>query len=284
MTGGLCMVKSTIWKKAFVFFFAFLLVFVPIGKKEEVQAKGNNVERLSKTSLTLKQGKKTTLKLLNAKGKAVFKSNNTSVVTVTKYTGKVTAKNIGTTTITVTSKNGKKYTCKVKVFFGDTVAPKEDETLVAGKQLQVVDGVSLTLPDGWDYEQLSDEKNFMQYICINLPDDEYKGCVYVNMKPYTKAVSMKSYIPTQLKTLVTKMKNDGYYVQWASTGMTEVQEQEVGIMSFWAKKGMTQEYETIFVQKKGSYIFTIECIGTSKAEREDFAQAALYMLNTLTVA
>ena len=69
-----------------------------------------------------------------------------------------------------------------------------------------------------------------------------------------------------------------------STGMTEVQEQEVGIMSFWAKKGMTQEYETIFVQKKGSYIFTIECIGTSKAEREDFAQAALYMLNTLTVA
>ena len=68
---------------------------------------------LSKKNISIKYGKKATIKLNGGKIKKV-KSSNIKVATVTK-SGKITAKKTGKATITVTSTKNKKYTCKVTV-------------------------------------------------------------------------------------------------------------------------------------------------------------------------
>ena len=68
--------------------------------------------KLSRTKLTLKAGKKATLKVTNAQGKVTWKSSNKKVATVKN--GKVTAKKKGTAKITATV-GGKKLICKVTV-------------------------------------------------------------------------------------------------------------------------------------------------------------------------
>ena len=68
--------------------------------------------KLSRTKLTLKVGKKATLKVTNAQGKVTWKSSNKKVAAVKN--GKVTAKKKGTAKITATV-GGKKLTCKVTV-------------------------------------------------------------------------------------------------------------------------------------------------------------------------
>ena len=67
---------------------------------------------INKTSVNLKKGKSTTLKLENANPDVTWSSSNKKVATVSK--GKVTAKKKGTCTITAKC-NGKKYSCKIKV-------------------------------------------------------------------------------------------------------------------------------------------------------------------------
>jgi uncharacterized protein YjdB len=77
---------------------------------------------LNKTKLTLKKGKKFTLKVKTWTPKDVgsvykklkFKSGKTAVATVSSK-GVIKAKKKGKATITVTAANGKKYTCKVTV-------------------------------------------------------------------------------------------------------------------------------------------------------------------------
>ena len=277
--------KKRKWEKFVAFCCTILLTLAPVHGLEQASAATKKAVTLSSTSLTLTQGKTTTLKVLNATSKPVFKSQNTSIVSATKYTGTLRAKNVGSTTVTATLKNGKKYVCKVKVVFGNAKVLAADETLTSGKELAVNENASLTLPTGWDYEQFIDNEQLMQYICINLPDDEYKGCIYVNSEPYNtkENIVMKDYTASELKQLVAKMQKTGYTVQWASTGVTTIQDQEVGVMTFWVKNGTTMEYETVLIQQKGSYLFTIECIGRSKLEQKQFTQAALYMLQTLTV-
>lgn len=84
-----------------------------VGKKTYTCAVTVKKPSLSKSSVTLSEGKFTTIKLNGGKIKSV-KSSNKSVVTVSK-SGKLTAKKAGKATVTVTSTKGKKYTCKVTV-------------------------------------------------------------------------------------------------------------------------------------------------------------------------
>ena len=87
---------------------------------------------LSKKSVSLTAGKKTTIQLKNtvSSKKLTWKSSKTSVVTVKKgSSGKVTltAKKKGTATVTATY-NGKKYSCKVTV---KAVSPKLSKSSVS---------------------------------------------------------------------------------------------------------------------------------------------------------
>ncbi|MEE3468418.1 MAG: S41 family peptidase [Eubacterium sp.] len=75
--------------------------------------------KLSATSLTLKVGQKTTLKLKNATGKVTWKSSKKAVATVSTK-GVVTGKKAGSAKITAKN-NSKSYTCKVTVKKIDTV-------------------------------------------------------------------------------------------------------------------------------------------------------------------
>lgn len=74
--------------------------------------------KLNKTKLTLKKGKKQTLKATlrpaDATDRLTFTSSNKNIVTVDSK-GRLTAKKAGTATITVKAENGKKATCKVTV-------------------------------------------------------------------------------------------------------------------------------------------------------------------------
>ncbi|RDU21800.1 Ig-like domain-containing protein [Anaerosacchariphilus polymeriproducens] len=90
--------------------------------------------QLNKKNLTLKTGQSQVLKLKNSNKKAKWSSSNSKVAQVNKR-GKVIAKTAGTTRIT--AKVGKrKYTCKVKVNFEDTM-------LTVGKATKLnLEGVS----------------------------------------------------------------------------------------------------------------------------------------------
>lgn len=72
--------------------------------------------KLNTKKVTLRKGRKKTLKLKNAPGKVVWKSSKKSVASVSKK-GVVTAKKAGKAVITATCKN-KKYKCTVTVTSG----------------------------------------------------------------------------------------------------------------------------------------------------------------------
>lgn len=256
----------------------------PILSSENVHgATTSKTVKLSQTTLKLTQGKTATLKMLNTKAKAVFTSSNTKVAKVNKSTGRVAARNAGTATITATLKNGKKYKCKVTVTFQEASVPTVDSTLTASKELTFTDDIKFTLPENWDYELYEKTAKYLQYICLNLPDDENKGCVYVTGQPYTSTSTfrMKSYTKQQLSNLVYKMQQSGYLVQDAAYNVMKSKGQTIGIMTFKVTKGDNKEYETILIQKKGQNIFFYECIGTSQKERKQFESVALFMLHSL---
>ncbi len=88
------------------FIFALQFILAPLTTVEAASAK------LSKTYLTLCEGKSSTLKMTGASGKVTWSSSNTKIVTV--KSGKVTALKAGSATIT--AKIGtNKYKCKVSV-------------------------------------------------------------------------------------------------------------------------------------------------------------------------
>ena len=96
---------------------------------------------LSKKSVSITAGKKTTIQLKNtvSSKKLTWKSSKTSVVTVKKgSSGKVTltAKKKGTATVTATY-NGKKYSCKVTVKAVSPKLSKSSVTVPVGGKVSV---------------------------------------------------------------------------------------------------------------------------------------------------
>ena len=238
--------------------------------------------RLSHTKLSLFQGEEKTLKLLNTKAKVSFSSSNKAIVSVNTKTGKVTAKNIGTAIITAKVTNGKQYRCKIVVKLKKAEIPKISSKLKNG-HLITVKGMKITLPRGWEYEVYKKSKKSIQYICINLPDDNDKGCMYITWKPYTskKAFYMTEYTKKMLYQLVTKLQKAGYQVKNSAYNTMKVGERTIGIMRFQTTKSGKTEYETILIQKKKENILWYEVIGTSKKEQKKFESSALYTLKSL---
>jgi chitinase len=98
-------------------FFSFLLVLVLLTStilftKDATTAHAATV-RLSSTSMALKLGHYSTLKIYGTSRKATWRTSNSWIASVSS-SGKVTAKAAGTATITATV-GGKKLTCKVTV-------------------------------------------------------------------------------------------------------------------------------------------------------------------------
>ena len=88
---------------------------------------------LSKKTVTLKKGKKTTIKLKNARKRVIWKSSNKKIVKIVKIKGKrrstVTIKGLKKGSAYSTAKVGKKkYECKVKVGKTKPKAPPEPES------------------------------------------------------------------------------------------------------------------------------------------------------------
>lgn len=102
---------------------------------------------LNKKSVTMDIGKRMTLKVKNASGKAVWKSSNASVASVKN--GTVIAKKAGKAVITCTVK-GKKLTCKV------TVRSRSTAALYPGQRLQ---GVDRTISTAEEMNQFVAEAN-----------------------------------------------------------------------------------------------------------------------------
>ena len=89
--------------------------------------------KISKTKVTLEEGKSITLKVTGTKNKITWKTSNKDYVAVSSK-GKITAKKVGKATITATV-NKKKYTCKVTVISNkseekDTEKDKEESNKV----------------------------------------------------------------------------------------------------------------------------------------------------------
>lgn len=273
------------FKKAWMAILCTLTVaLLPIVPTESISATtSSKTIKLSKTELQLTQGRTATLKVLNTKEKAVFTSSNVKVAKVNKNTGRVSARNIGKTTITATLKNGKKYKCKVTVTFQNANVPKVNNDLIEGKKLVFTEDITLTLPQQWDYELYEKTTKYLQYICLSIPDNEYKGCIYVTGQSITtdSPFQMKAYTKQQLSKLVSNMQKSGYLVQGASYQVMKSAGGTIGIMSFKVTKDDIKEYETILIQKKGNNLFFYECIGTSKSEKEQYESVALFLLNSL---
>lgn len=89
-------------------------VTAKIGKKKYACKVTVESPKLSKTSITVKNGKTYQLKMQNTKQKYKWSSKNKSIATVTSK-GKVTGKKTGTTYIYAKSASGKIFKCKVIV-------------------------------------------------------------------------------------------------------------------------------------------------------------------------
>lgn len=113
-------------------FLAFLLVAAMIFSMVSISGNAQAAKKpaLNKKSITMDIGKRVTLKITNASGKASWKSSNASVASVKN--GTVTAKKAGKAVITCTVK-GKKLTCKV------TVRSRSTTALYPGQRLQGID-------------------------------------------------------------------------------------------------------------------------------------------------
>lgn len=245
----------------------------------------NKQIQLSKTTVTLLQGETETLTLLHTDKKVTFTSNNKKVASVNKKTGVITANNIGKAVITAQLSNHKKYYCKVTVKFGKAVLPTKADSLERGKELQIMDGMSLTLPKNWDYELHEQDPSKVEYICLSLPDDEYKGCIYVTAMTNTEETKspMEDITKKQLKQRIITKQQDEYKVQNAASNVQKKKNETVGVLTFQATKDDAIEYETILIQRKGNQWIFYECIATSTVEQKQFASVANYMIDSFSI-
>lgn len=105
---------------------------------------------LSKTKVTVNQGKSITLKLNGSKAKTWTSSNKKIAIVNSK--GKVTAKKSGTATITVKTINGKSYKCKIIVKKDDYVYPENPIQAKVEKELRTNGLITFTegAQQAWD--------------------------------------------------------------------------------------------------------------------------------------
>lgn len=150
-----------------------------IGKKTfkcKVTVKGG----LNKTSVTMKKGDSTTLKLTGAK-KVTWSSSNSSVVSVKKKGKKkatITAVKKGTATITAKS-GGKKYTCKVTVKGSGNGSAQEQEQARREQVEKQVDTKLTNAVNSVTTPQMKDQEKALRlayYVCDNLT--HYYGNYY----------------------------------------------------------------------------------------------------------
>lgn len=274
--------KKMLKKISLLFSFLFVFTMTPILQpKTEIMAATKPVQ-LSATKLQINQGKTATIKLLNTAEKPVFKSSNTAVATVTKN-GRIAGRNQGTATITATLKNKKKYTCKVTIVFQKKTLNTTIDPLAVTQLLDFTDGVSLQLPADWGCELYTHNDKRIQYVCFVLPDDEQNGCIYISGQPYDGGnVSLRSYSSSLLKKLIKKQQGLGYLVQGGSLGTIKTQAGvDLGVISFKSSKEGVVNYETVFIQKKGKYVFYYECICLHPENLHPYEKIALNVADSL---
>lgn len=97
-----------------------------------VSKAATNPVKLNKTKVTLRKGKKVTLRMLGTKKKVRWSTSHKSIATVKK--GVVTAKKKGKATITATCAK-KKYTCKITVKAEKKPVVKEEEEYTTKEQV-----------------------------------------------------------------------------------------------------------------------------------------------------
>lgn len=190
------------------------MVTIGYGPFMTAQAAAKQV-KLNKTRATIYNSKSLQLKLLNAKGKVVWKSSDRKIASVNNK-GKVTGLKPGTVNITATN-SGKKYTCKVTVKSVLAVKTKS-VTIRTGKKAVIdvwfyIDGTvywEVANPEilscEWDENWTEDGNRTKLYLTglkagsttIKLTNNKTKDTIVIKVKVKGKAVSPifsnKSYV------------------------------------------------------------------------------------------
>lgn len=271
---------------------SFLLTLCPNMSREmgiyptlvysKTKSQKENQIQFEKEVYAVKQGEKIALKLKNTKLKLAYISENPKVATVDKNTGILSAKNVGTTIITAKIANKKVCKCEVKVVFRKANMANKFVKQKEGKVLELSTNCKITLPENWDYELQHDDTKYIQYICLSLPDDEYKGSIYIKKdKKRHKKTTVEVYTQNRLKTVIGKLQKSNLEVEKASFQMKTFKKQPIGIGTFQVKKDTNIEYRTIMIQKIDDCFIEYDCIATSENENIQFVKAMFHMITSL---
>lgn len=283
------------WKSmvSFVLASSFLVTMSPYVAREmavlptEVQCgtkqKKAEVIQFEKETYVIKQGEKIALKLKNTKLSPIYRSGNQEVASIDKNTGVLIAKNVGTTEIIAKIKDKKVAKCKVKVVFKKSNLKNKFVKQKEGKKIELSSTSAITLPENWDYELQYDNKKYTQYTCLSLPDDEYKGCIYIKKykKPY-KNLDVEHQTEQLMKSTISKLEKTNFNVKKAGVQTKVFQKQTIGIGTFEVEKETNTEYRTVVVQKLDQSFVEYHCIATSQKENTQFLKAMFHIVTSLT--
>lgn len=197
-----------------------------IGKKKYTCKVTVESPKLSKTSITVKNGKTYQLKMQNTKQKYKWSSKNKSIATVTSK-GKVTGKKTGTTYIYAKSASGKTFKCKVTVkcaassddVFSDgsgsnnsgsnglnssTISNPTIKTYGLGQTWRVNGQFEFTINRVYetDYRNPYDETNpaqviMIEYTCKNIGytnNDSFMPGLWMTIDNYGKVIDQSGYM------------------------------------------------------------------------------------------
>lgn len=233
------------------------------------------------STYTINQGEQVALKLKNTKKKPVFSVQDQKVAIIDKKTGVLTGKNLGSTTVIAKISEKEKYQCKVNVVFAKGKVATQYSKQEDGKVLELPHKIKIILPENWDYEIHKEDKNYIQYTCLNLPDNEYKGCIYVKEESSVKKnTSISSYTKQALKQSIGELYASGT-VSKGSFSMKKFQKEWIGVASFEVAKSTGVEYRTIFVQKRDNCFIQYESVATNLDENNNFIAACFHMMQSL---
>lgn len=283
------------WKSmvSFVLTSSFLVTICPSVAREiaifptvvqcETKQKKIQTIQFEKETYVVKQGEKIALKLRNTKLSPVYKSENPEVAIIDKNMGILIAKNVGTTEIIAKTKDKRVGKCKVKVVFRKANLKNKFVKQKAGKSLKLSTTTTIVLPENWDYELQYDNKKYTQYTCLNLPDDEYKGCIYIkkNKKIY-KELEIEHQIQQVMKSTISKLEKSNLKVNKAGIQTKMFKNQTIGIGTFEVEKETNTEYRTIMIQKMDRSFVEYHCIATSEKENTQFLKAMFHIITSLT--
>lgn len=290
-----CIFMKKRWKSivCFVLASSFLVTICPnVARKMaifpttvqcETKRKKVNTIQFEKEIYVVKQGEKIALKLHNTKLSPVYKSGNQEVATVDKNTGIVLAKNVGITEIIAKTEDKKVAKCKVKVIFQKANFKNKFVKQKEGKSITVSKTSTINLPENWDYELQYDGDKYTQYTCLSLPDDEYKGCIYIkkNKKLYKNLV-VEDQIQQVMKSTIDKLQKSNLKVTKAGIQTKVFKNQTIGIGTFEVKKETNTEYRTIMIQKMDRSFIEYDCIATSEKENIQFLKAMCHIVASAT--